>query len=64
MVKCINQIFRPSICLSPQMRFGRGDCTVCKADEKNKDCDGFVPVILHEIGESKNSPYFILCNSR
>ena len=63
-MKCVNQIFRPSTYISPEMRPGKGDCTVCKADEKNRNCNGFHPVILREMGESTNSPYFILCNSK
>ena len=25
-----------------------GDCSICKQDEKNKECDGYIPITVKE----------------
>jgi hypothetical protein len=46
MQRCINQVFRSKIRLPAEMRGGKGDCTICTPDEKNKNCPGFYPIAI------------------
>lgn len=41
-VPCMNQIFKPKVLA--WRKDGQGDCSICKSDEKNKECTGYSPV--------------------
>jgi hypothetical protein len=38
---CIHQFIRPE---GKQLTWGVGDCTICKPDEKNKECKCYYPI--------------------
>ena len=53
---CLNQVFRtrkiPQHLVSLWIGMGirdleKGNCTICKRDERNGYCSGYVPVTLH-----------------
>ena len=43
---CIHQFFRPKYYFPSE---GVGDCRICTADEKNKECKGYYPITLMRI---------------
>jgi len=43
MEMCLHQIARPK---KISLIGNRGDCSICKTDEKNKDCPGYTPITV------------------
>ena len=45
-IRCLHQVFKSKTHLSAFLRGGKGDCSVCTTDDKNKNCPGFYPIAV------------------
>lgn len=45
-IGCINQFFTPKYSF---VKEGYGNCKICTADEKNKECLGYYPITIMRI---------------